>query len=198
MRNYITAFSILASILIFSCNFINPKEELPTYIHLENPAIVDKNNNPLSSNISTAWVYLESSTEVKMLGVYTLPTTFPAFINEKGKIQIFYGINADGLYSNTTIYPYYKVVKQDVDKKPLQTMCEETGGRFFLPKNENEYDQAFRQIEDDLRQQYILSYSPSNDAQDGSFRNITVKLNRKDSKELKVLCRRGYYAKKGA
>ncbi len=90
------------------------------------------------------------------------------------------------------------VFNEDVDKKTLQTMCEETGGRFFLPKNESEYDQAFRQIEDDLRQQYILSYSPSNDAQDGSFRNISVKINRKEAKDLKVLCRRGYYAKKGA
>lgn len=90
------------------------------------------------------------------------------------------------------------VFNEDVDKGTLQKMCEETGGRFFLPKNENEYDQAFRQIEDDLRQQYILSYSPTNEAQDGSFRNIAVKVTRKDSKELKVLCRRGYYAKKAS
>ncbi|MBI4854007.1 MAG: VWA domain-containing protein [Acidobacteria bacterium] len=101
------------------------------------------------------------------------------------------GIEGRGQYGGN-------VFNQDVDKKTLQNMCEETGGRFFLPKNENEYFQAFRQIEDDLRQQYILSYSPSNDAQDGGFRNITIKINRKDGKELKVLSRRGYYAKKGA
>lgn len=101
------------------------------------------------------------------------------------------GIEGRGQYGGN-------VFNQDVDKKTLQTLCEETGGRLFVPKNENEYFQAFRQIEDDLRQQYILSYSPSNDSQDGKFRNITIKVNRKDSKELKVLCRRGYYAKKGA
>jgi VWFA-related protein len=101
------------------------------------------------------------------------------------------GIEGRGQYGGN-------VFNQDVDKKTLQTLCEETGGRFFLPKNENEYFQAFRQIEDDLRQQYILSYSPTNDTPDGSFRNITIKINRKDSKDLKVLCRRGYYAKKGA
>jgi VWFA-related protein len=87
---------------------------------------------------------------------------------------------------------------EQVDKKTLQFICDETGGRFFLPKNENEYDSAFRQIEDDLRQQYIISYSPSNEALDGSFRNITLKVNRKDkeNKELRVTHRRGYYAKK--
>jgi Ca-activated chloride channel homolog len=101
------------------------------------------------------------------------------------------GIEGRGQYGG-------QIFQEDVDKKTLQTICDETGGRLFIPKNENEYDQAFRQIEDDLRQQYILSYSPSNDHQDGSFRNIAVKLNRKDAKEFKVLHRRGYYAKKGA
>jgi Ca-activated chloride channel homolog len=101
------------------------------------------------------------------------------------------GIEGRGQYGG-------QIFSEDVDKKTLQTICEETGGRFFMPKNESEYDAAFRQIEEDLRQQYILSYSPSNDSLDGSFRTITVKTNRKDAKELKVLHRRGYYAKKGA
>lgn len=100
------------------------------------------------------------------------------------------GIQGRGQYGG-------QVFSEDVDKKTLQTLCEETGGRFFYPKNESEYDQAFQQIEEDLRQQYILTYSPNNDALDGSFRTITVKLNRKEAKDLKVLCRRGYYAKKG-
>lgn len=102
------------------------------------------------------------------------------------------GIEGRGQYSG-------QIFNENVDKKTLQTICEETGGRFFYPKNESEYDDAFKQIEEDLRQQYIISYSPTNDSLDGSFRNISVKLNRKDSKgtkDLKVLHRRGYYAKK--
>ncbi|MEW6733737.1 MAG: VWA domain-containing protein, partial [Acidobacteriota bacterium] len=101
------------------------------------------------------------------------------------------GIEGRGQYGG-------QVFTEEIDKKTLQYLCEETGGRLFVPKNESEYDNAFRQIEEDLRQQYILSYTPSNDALDGSFRNITVKLNRKEAKELKVLHRRGYYAKKGS
>ncbi|MBL8148607.1 MAG: VWA domain-containing protein [Blastocatellia bacterium] len=100
------------------------------------------------------------------------------------------GIEGRGQYGG-------QVFTEDVDKKTLQTICEETGGRLFLPKSESEYQNAFRQIEDDLRQQYILAYTPSNDTTDGAFRTITVKLNRKDSREVKVLHRRGYYTKKG-
>lgn len=91
-----------------------------------------------------------------------------------------------------------QILSEDVDKKTLQSICDETGGRFFIPKNESEYDTAFRLIEDDLRQQYILAYTPNNDALDGSFRNITVKVNRKDGKDYKIVHRRGYYAKKGS
>src|SRR5439155_19027831 len=52
------------------------------------------------------------------------------------------GIEGRGQYGGGLI------VSGDVDKKTLQTMCEETGGRFFMPKNESEYDNAFRQIEE--------------------------------------------------
>lgn len=89
-----------------------------------------------------------------------------------------------------------QVFTEDIDRKTLQKITEETGGRLFIPKNESEYDSAFRQIEEDLRQQYIISYSPSNEAKDGSFRNITVKIVNRDAKDLKVLHRKGYFSKK--
>lgn len=89
-----------------------------------------------------------------------------------------------------------QIFTEDIDRKTLQKITEETGGRLFAPKNESEYDSAFRQIEEDLRQQYIISYSPSNEAKDGSFRNITVKIVNRDAKDLKVLHRKGYFSKK--
>jgi Ca-activated chloride channel homolog len=101
------------------------------------------------------------------------------------------GIEGRGQYGG-------RVFSQDIDKKTLQTLCEETGGRLFVPQKADDYDTAFRQIEEDLRQQYIISYSPSNETLNGAFRNISVKINRKEAKELKVLHRRGYYAKKGS
>ena len=52
----------------------------------------------------------------------------------------------------------------------------------------------FTQIDEDLRSQYIMAYTPSNSARDGSFRAIQVRV--KNQKDLNVRYRRGYYAPK--
>jgi Ca-activated chloride channel homolog len=74
----------------------------------------------------------------------------------------------------------------------LKKITQETGGRAFFPRGEPDLDKAFAQIDEDLRSQYILAYTPSNSAKDGSFRTIQVKV--KDQKDLTVRHRRGYFA----
>jgi len=81
-----------------------------------------------------------------------------------------------------------------IDSGTLKKIANETGGRAFFPRDESDLDKAFRLIEEDLRSQYILSYEPANEARDGSFRAIQVKV--KDRKELTVRHRRGYFAPK--
>lgn len=82
-----------------------------------------------------------------------------------------------------------------VNRGDMTRMCEATGGRAFFPQRESDYVAAFHQIEEDLRQQYIVSYSPENTSRDGKFRSISIKVTRPDGKDLRVLTRKGYYAK---
>ncbi|MFN0108160.1 MAG: VWA domain-containing protein [Blastocatellia bacterium] len=87
-----------------------------------------------------------------------------------------------------------------VDEGKLKRLCDATGGRAIIPRSNREMEDAFSQLERDLRQQYLLAYEPKNDAADGSFRKIEVKLKtktEKEMKELKVRHRKGYYAPKG-
>ena len=58
----------------------------------------------------------------------------------------------------------------------MKTFSKETGGLSFFPRFPGEYPQVFRQIETALRQQYSLSYHPTNVARDGKFRRIKVEL----------------------
>lgn len=81
-----------------------------------------------------------------------------------------------------------------IDSGTLKKIASETGGRAFFPRNEEDLDKAFRMIDEDLRSQYIVSYEPSNEAKDGSFRTIQMKV--KNRKELTVRHRRGYFAPK--
>jgi len=74
----------------------------------------------------------------------------------------------------------------------MKKMAEETGGRLIdVGNNGRKLEEAFRQIEDELRTQYVASYTPSNTKLDGSFRHLAVEC-RGDG--LKVQVRRGYFA----
>lgn len=58
----------------------------------------------------------------------------------------------------------------------MRTFSKETGGLSFFPRFVGEYPDVFRQIEFALRNQYSLSYHPTNTAKDGKFRRIKVEL----------------------
>jgi len=81
-----------------------------------------------------------------------------------------------------------------VDRKALEKLCEPTGGRAFVPKHVEDLDQAFEQLERELRQQYLVAYEPANVAADGKFRKIEVRI--ANHKDIRVRHRRGYYGPK--
>jgi VWFA-related protein len=58
----------------------------------------------------------------------------------------------------------------------MKTFSKETGGLSFFPRFTAEYPVVFRQIEQALRDQYMLAYHPTNTARDGKFRRIKVEL----------------------
>jgi Ca-activated chloride channel homolog len=58
----------------------------------------------------------------------------------------------------------------------MRTFAKETGGMSFFPRFEGEMPGIFRAISDSLRNQYVLSYRPSNVVRDGKFRRIKVEL----------------------
>jgi Ca-activated chloride channel homolog len=58
----------------------------------------------------------------------------------------------------------------------MRTFANETGGQAFFPRFEGEFPTIFQAVEDTLRHQYTVSYSPSNKAHDGTFRKLKVQL----------------------
>jgi Ca-activated chloride channel family protein len=81
-----------------------------------------------------------------------------------------------------------------INQGDLKKLATETGGRAFFPRNGEDLEKAYNQIEEDLRSQNILAYQSANEARDGSFRTIQVRV--KNRKDLTVRHRRGYFAKK--
>jgi VWFA-related protein len=76
----------------------------------------------------------------------------------------------------------------------LRKLSEETGGRVIEVNRARDASAAFQQIADELRTQYLLGYTPTNNKLDGTFRRIQVKVRAGD---CKVNARRGYYAPAG-
>jgi VWFA-related protein len=71
-------------------------------------------------------------------------------------------------------------------------LSEETGGRVInVGDNGKKLDEAFAQIEDELRTQYAATYTPTNAKQDGSFRHLSMECH---GDGLKVQIRKGYFA----
>src|ERR1051326_3505880 len=73
----------------------------------------------------------------------------------------------------------------------MHKLTEETGGRVIDAGNRpDKLRQAFDQIAAELRTQYLLGYTPTNQKRDGTFRKISIKA----KGDVKVQARKGYYA----
>jgi VWFA-related protein len=89
----------------------------------------------------------------------------------------------------------------------MSTFARMTGGMSFFPRFQGEMPDIFHSINDSIRNQYVLTYTPTNAKQDGSYRKIRVELVDNEGQPLKmqdekhhpmkydVISRDGYKAK---
>lgn len=86
---------------------------------------------------------------------------------------------------------------EGVDEGSLRKISERTGGRAYFPRNEDDLRVAFAQIQEDLRSQYLIAYSPSNKTKDGSFRKVQIDIVNPELKkqQLRLTYRQGYFAR---
>jgi VWFA-related protein len=89
----------------------------------------------------------------------------------------------------------------------LTTFARMTGGQAFFPRFQAEMPEIFEQINASIRNQYVLSYTPTNPKQDGTYRKIRIELVDSEGKPLQmqdekhhnlkydIIARDGYRAK---
>ena len=79
----------------------------------------------------------------------------------------------------------------------LIQLSEDTGGRYYYATSMSQLDDAFRQISEELRTQYLLAYYPSQRLSNSQFRRIQVEVSGKDdASSYYVRHRAGYYTTK--
>jgi len=107
--------------------------------------------------------------------------------------------------ADAIIYGFYYVDRQfymghgitfgGVSDSALRQMSEDTGGHVFHIDRKMPLQDAFRELQDEMRSQYAIGYTPTNSAKDGTFRKIEIRANNKD---LKVQARKGYFASRSS
>jgi len=80
-------------------------------------------------------------------------------------------------------------------KKVLQRISQETGGRMFEVSKKLTVDQIYQEIQDELRNQYNLGYTPDRASDGPEYHKIHVVTKHKD---LVVQARDGYYSTKSS
>jgi VWFA-related protein len=74
-------------------------------------------------------------------------------------------------------------------QETLSTLSTDTGGKAFF--DSNDFAPAFQQVQHDTEAYYLLGFRSTNQTRDGSFRHLTIKVDRND---VKIEFRPGYYA----
>jgi len=78
----------------------------------------------------------------------------------------------------------------------LKNLAEETGGRAFFPYHIDDLNQSFQDIGDELRNQYTITYSPSNFVANGRYHKIRIEIPNHNGYQVRA--RRGYFARSRA
>lgn len=102
-----TLYAAFLFLFFASCNLINPKEEVPTYLHLEPFIFTNADSSFTGSsfyNIPSAKVYIDD----QPVGTFDLPCTVPVMTKKTGSVLIVPAVTNQGLKSMVFAYPFYK------------------------------------------------------------------------------------------
>lgn len=97
--------SVAILFIVGSCNIINPEEQVPGYIYIDDFTLstsLESQGYP-SSKITDAWVYSNNI----FIGAFELPATIPLMDTGLTDIIIYPGIKENGISGVSMIYPFY-------------------------------------------------------------------------------------------
>jgi len=107
LRNlFFTIISIAIMGFFYSCELVNPTENIPSYIHIDSIALTTKNHPEYGSSshkITDAWIYVDD----QLIGAFQLPATVPVLNSGTHTVTIKPGIKVNGIAGTRAIYPFY-------------------------------------------------------------------------------------------
>jgi VWFA-related protein len=110
-------------------------------------------------------------------------TIFPISVGQIARIMGRAGNRSMGIHASEMDY-----LQADNE---MRTFAAITGGRAYFPRFQGEYGEDFLEIGNDIRHQYSITYRPTNDKLDGTYRKLKVEVVAPDGGPLKVKDQKG-------
>ena len=120
MRIYYTIFAIfLVALGSSSCDIINPKEQVPSYIGIYDISLLVPSQDEGvfgsdSENITDVWLY----TDNQLIGAFELPAVIPVLYEGMQNIKAYAGIKVNGISNSREIYPFYSYYEINMELIP--------------------------------------------------------------------------------
>jgi len=94
-------------------------------------------------------------------------------------------------YSDPAFYGFGGMFSGGVGAGALTRLSDQTGGHMYRVDRSHSLGDVFRQLQEEMRSQYAIGYTPTNDVKDGGYRKLEIRM---ADKTMKVQARKGYYA----
>lgn len=105
-KNQLSVFtSIFFSLTLFSCEIINPAEQVPAYVRFENVTLQTDTilQGSASNKIVDVWLYVDNQQH----GVFEMPVSIPVLEEGSHAIQVRGGVIVNGIAATRVYYPFY-------------------------------------------------------------------------------------------
>jgi len=105
-------------VLVVGCNELNPKADIPSYVHVERVSVATTNSSEGSSsaNITEIWLFVDD----QFLGAYDIPFTAPILKGGPTNVRMEAGIRDNGISTTPELYPFYDPIARQPDLQPDQ------------------------------------------------------------------------------
>ena len=202
---------VIAAALAFARSS-NPKDQMFVVMFNENVSFGLPDNTPFTDQVAELEVALSRIAATGMTALYEAVATALEHLkkgNRDKKVLIVVSDGGDNAskhslaqikamagQSDAIIYTIDISVVEDLDRNPdaLKQLAKDTGGEAFLPESMGDVLPICERIARDIRNQYTLSYAPTNRKQDGTYRVIQVKAGAPGRGRVFVRTRAGYCA----
>jgi len=104
--------AISVAFIVSGCDIINPEEQIPAYIEI-NDIVINEDN----SQVTDAWVYVNDY----LVGSYDLPAHFPVLYSGNVTVTVRPGIRVNGIAVTRGFYSFYQEWEAEVNLKEGET-----------------------------------------------------------------------------